>query len=332
MNINAGTNEYNIRLQKIKEEKRPTFATIFDKLDARSKKLTPKNALNAVLTNDQMFRYYLEEVEPQLAGDVDNLDDLQNAIGNNSLGEIKLRDFAKLLSGDLESTKATPIYETLTAGVSYSPMVAPLITPPSISAPPATPASAPSGSGTASAPPATPASAPSGSGTASAPPATPAPAPATPASAPPSAPATPASAPASAPSAPAGGLPVPVADGGGYIIPIVKTSYDDAVKSGKTPPRFPNDNDKSKPDHIGSFTQANIEWIKYFNEVVIYNNSVPTQYKLSYNQFSNVQLRIIIALDKQKSPDAVKLVKAQYDKDKRYFMTEPFNPSKNTLP
>ena len=276
MNINAGTNEYNIRLQKIKEEKRPTFATIFDKLDARSKKLTPKNALNAVLTNDQMFRYYLEEVEPQLAGDVDNLDDLQNAIGNNSLGEIKLRDFAKLLSGDLESTKATPIYETLTAGVSYSPMVAPLITPPSISAPPATPASAPS--------------------------------------------------------APAGGLPVPVADGGGYIIPIVKTSYDDAVKGGKTPPRFPNDNDKSKPDHIGSFTQANIEWIKYFNEVVIYNNSVPTQYKLSYNQFSNVQLRIIIALDKQKSPDAVKLVKAQYDKDKRYFMTEPFNPSKNTLP
>ena len=300
MNINAGTNEYNIRLQKIKEEKRPTFATIFDKLDARSKKLTPKNALNAVLTNDQMFRYYLEEVEPQLAGDVDNLDDLQNAIGNNSLGEIKLRDFAKLLSGDLESTKATPIYETLTAGVSYSPMVAPLITPPSISAPPATPASAPSGSGTASAPPATPA--------------------------------TPASAPASAPSAPAGGLPVPVADGGGYIIPIVKTSYDDAVKSGKTPPRFPNDNDKSKPDHIGSFTQANIEWIKYFNEVVIYNNSVPTQYKLSYNQFSNVQLRIIIALDKQKSPNAVKLVKAQYDKDKGYFMTAPFNPSKNTLP
>jgi len=306
MNINAGTNEYNIRLQKIKEEKRPTFATIFDKLDARSKKLTPKNALNAVLTNDQMFRYYLEEVEPQLAGDVDNLDDLQNAIGNNSLGEIKLRDFAKLLSGDLESTKATPIYETLTAGVSYSPMVAPLITPPSISAPPATPASAPSGSGTASAPPATPASAPSGSGTAPAPPST--------------------------PSAPAGGLPVPVADGGGYIIPIVKTSYDDAVKSGKTPPRFPNDNDKSKPDHIGSFTQGNIEWIKYFNEVVIYNNSVPTQYKLSYNQFSNVQLRIIIALDKQKSPDAVKLVKAQYDKDKGYFMTAPFNPSKNTLP
>ena len=313
MNINAGTNEYNIRLQKIKEEKRPTFATIFDKLDARSKKLTPKNALNAVLTNDQMFRYYLEEVEPQLAGDVDNLDDLQNAIGNNSLGEIKLRDFAKLLSGDLESTKATPVYETLTAGVSYSPIVAPLITPPSISAPPATPASAPPAT------PATPASAP-----ASAPSA---PASATPASAPPATPATPAPAPA-----PAGGLPVPVADGGGYIIPIVKTSYDDAVKSGKTPPRFPNDNDKSKPDHIGSFTQGNIEWIKYFNEVVDYNNSVPTQYKLSYNQFSNGQLRIIIALDKQKSPNAVKLVKAQYDKDKGYFMTAPFNPSKNTLP
>ena len=288
MNINAGTNEYNIRLQKIKEEKRPTFATIFDKLDARSKKLTPKNALNAVLTNDQMFRYYLEEVEPQLAGDVDNLDDLQNAIGNNSLGEIKLRDFAKLLSGDLESTKATPIYETLTAGVSYSPIVAPLITPPSIATPPATPASAPSGSGTASAPPATPA--------------TPAPAP-----------------------APAGG----VADGGGYATTKSQNYYNNAINNGKIPPRYPNESDKTKPDFINTFASNNKKWLEYLNNVVIYNKSVPPQYKLDYDVFSGLQRKVIVALFKQNDDkNAPQNVLNEYVKNSNYFKQTIFDPTK----
>ena len=129
MNINAGTNQYNLSLKKIREEKRPSFATIFDKLDARSKKLNAKNPLNAVLTNDQMYRYYLSEVEPQLHGSADDLD-LEDVIGDKSLKDMKLSEFAKLLSGDLDNTKTTPVYETLTAGVSYSPMVAPLIAPP----------------------------------------------------------------------------------------------------------------------------------------------------------------------------------------------------------
>ena len=129
MNINAGTNQYNLSLKKMKEEKRPTFSTIFDKLDARSKKLNAKNPLNAVLTNDQMYRYYLSEVEPQLHGSADDLD-LEDVIGDKSLKDMKLSEFAKLLSGDLDNTKTTPVYETLTAGVSYSPMVAPLIAPP----------------------------------------------------------------------------------------------------------------------------------------------------------------------------------------------------------
>ena len=66
MNINAGISSYNLNLKKNKEEKRPTFATIFDKLDARSKKLNSKNPLNAVLTNEQQYRYYLQETEPML--------------------------------------------------------------------------------------------------------------------------------------------------------------------------------------------------------------------------------------------------------------------------
>ena len=72
MNINAGISSYNLNLKKNKEEKRPTFATIFDKLDARSKKLNSKNPLNAVLTNEQQYRYYLQETEPMLHNNNDD--------------------------------------------------------------------------------------------------------------------------------------------------------------------------------------------------------------------------------------------------------------------
>ena len=105
MNINAGTNQYNLSLKKMKEEKRPTFATIFDKLDARSKKLNPKNPLNAVMTNEQMYRYYLEETEPMLREAPDDYDLLDDVIGGKSLKDMKLSEFAKLLSGELESNR-----------------------------------------------------------------------------------------------------------------------------------------------------------------------------------------------------------------------------------
>lgn len=142
MNINAGTNQYNLSLKKIREEKRPSFATIFDKLQSRSQKLNPKNPLNAVLTNDQMYRYYLSEVEPQLHGSTNDFD-LEDVIGDKSLKDLKLSEFAKLLSGDLDNTKTTPVYETLTAGVSYNPMIAPLIAPPTLPTPIPTPTPTP---------------------------------------------------------------------------------------------------------------------------------------------------------------------------------------------
>ncbi len=152
MNINAGTNQYNLSLKKMKEEKRPTFATIFDKLDARSKKLNPKNPLNAVLTNDQMFRYYLEETEPMLREAPDDYDLLDDVIGGKSLKDMKLSEFAKLLSGELESNRNVK-YETLTATITPTP-AAPIVpssititTPPSAPAPVApAPVAPPSGS------------------------------------------------------------------------------------------------------------------------------------------------------------------------------------------
>ncbi len=140
MNINAGTNQYNLSLKKMKEEKRPTFATIFDKLDARSKKLNPKNPLNAVMTNEQMYRYYLEETEPMLREAPDDYDLLDDVIGGKSLKDMKLSEFAKLLSGELESNRNVK-YETLTATITPTP-AAPIVpssititTPPSAPAP-----------------------------------------------------------------------------------------------------------------------------------------------------------------------------------------------------
>ena len=177
MNINAGTNQYNLSLKKMKEEKRPTFATIFDKLDARSKKLNPKNPLNAVMTNEQMYRYYLEETEPMLREAPDDYDLLDDVIGGKSLKDMKLSEFAKLLSGELESNRNVK-YETLTATITPTP-AAPIVpssititTPPSAPAPPpSAPVAPPSGSAPApvappsgSAPaPVAPPSAPSGS-------------------------------------------------------------------------------------------------------------------------------------------------------------------------
>ena len=194
MNINAGTNQYNLSLKKMKEEKRPTFATIFDKLDARSKKLNPKNPLNAVMTNDQMYRYYLEETEPMLREIPDDYDLLNDVIGGKSLKDMKLSEFAKLLSGELESDRNVK-YETLTATITPTP-AAPIVpssititTPPSAPAPVApAPVAPPSGSAPA------PVAPPSGS----------APPPSAPPSSAPAPVAPPSSAPAAAPPAGSG--------------------------------------------------------------------------------------------------------------------------------
>ena len=81
MNINAGRNSaVDVIVQSImnKEEngkkKRPSFSTIFDKLN--SKKINTKKPLNNLLTQEQMFRYYINDTEPLLK--VSNDSFLQN--------------------------------------------------------------------------------------------------------------------------------------------------------------------------------------------------------------------------------------------------------------
>ena len=81
MEINAGRNSaIDVIVQSImnKEDngkkKRPSFSTIFDKLN--SKKIDSKKPLNNILTQEQMFRYYINDTEPLLK--VSNDSFLQN--------------------------------------------------------------------------------------------------------------------------------------------------------------------------------------------------------------------------------------------------------------
>jgi hypothetical protein len=71
MNINASNQSLiNILLQqasKTQDKKRPTFEEVFAKLNARSSKMNAnRQPINAMLTNEQMFRYYIKETEPKL--------------------------------------------------------------------------------------------------------------------------------------------------------------------------------------------------------------------------------------------------------------------------
>lgn len=71
MNINASSQTLiNTLLQQAtmrQDKKRPTFEEVFSKLNARSSKMNAnRQPINALLTNEQMFRYYLKETEPKL--------------------------------------------------------------------------------------------------------------------------------------------------------------------------------------------------------------------------------------------------------------------------
>ena len=77
--INAGNpSANNMITRQVMQKKRESSATIFDKLTKRTAQLTAKNPLNNVLTNDQLFRYYIKEVEPKLSQSNDNFQGLPN--------------------------------------------------------------------------------------------------------------------------------------------------------------------------------------------------------------------------------------------------------------
>jgi hypothetical protein len=84
MNINAGNPSLiNILLQqasKSQEKKRPTFEEVYAKLNARSARIDAnKHPMNNMLTNEQLFRYYIKETEPKLRVS-DESGDFQDAL------------------------------------------------------------------------------------------------------------------------------------------------------------------------------------------------------------------------------------------------------------
>ena len=93
--INAGNpSANNMIIRQVMQKKRQSSATIFDKLTKRTAKLTVKNPLNNVLTNDQLFRYYIQEVEPKLSQSNDNFSGLPNMTPpDNSIKDTIEKDF-----------------------------------------------------------------------------------------------------------------------------------------------------------------------------------------------------------------------------------------------
>jgi hypothetical protein len=93
--INAGVpSANNMIIRQVMQKKRQSSATIFDKLNKRTAQLTAKNPLNNVLTNDQLFRYYIQEVEPKLSQSNDNFSGIPNMTPpDNSIKDTIEKDF-----------------------------------------------------------------------------------------------------------------------------------------------------------------------------------------------------------------------------------------------
>ena len=96
--INAGNpSANNMITRQVMQKKRESSATIFDKLNKRTAQLTAKNPLNNILTNDQLFRYYIKEVEPKLSQSNDNFQGLPNTTPqtppDNSIKDTVEKDF-----------------------------------------------------------------------------------------------------------------------------------------------------------------------------------------------------------------------------------------------
>lgn len=108
MNINANNQSLiNILLQqasKTKEKKRPTFEEVFSKLNARTAGMNAnKHPLNNMLTNEQLFRYYIKETDPKLrvSDDSFNIEDALNPMKESDPN--KVYGSATTQTGDIPS-------------------------------------------------------------------------------------------------------------------------------------------------------------------------------------------------------------------------------------
>lgn len=113
MNINAGNPSLkNLIFRDVKEKKRPSFASVFEKLNSQTSTMNRKTPLNNVLTNEQLFRFYVKDVMPQL-------DYSNETFGENNANGLSNDLIRKLLNKDDAMTKDN--VSTLKGRVNYQP-------------------------------------------------------------------------------------------------------------------------------------------------------------------------------------------------------------------
>jgi hypothetical protein len=67
MNLSASnTSLENIIIRQGQDKKRPSFASVFEKINKRTANMNRITPLNNAITNEQLFRYYLTETDPKL--------------------------------------------------------------------------------------------------------------------------------------------------------------------------------------------------------------------------------------------------------------------------
>ena len=111
--INCGnTSIANLKIREQMKDKNKTTGEIFAKLNKRGKLNPKQNAMNYQLTNDQLFRFYCDEVMPKLqqsnettAGDPSEV--LKNEIQRLlTVGDTQSTQLVKLLQGSFTSLSA----------------------------------------------------------------------------------------------------------------------------------------------------------------------------------------------------------------------------------
>jgi hypothetical protein len=110
MNISASNQSLeNIIIRQEKEKKRPSFASVFEKINKRTSNMNRITPLNNKLTNEQLFRYYLKETDPKLRVSDDAFGEdettLADLITNRSLNKSKVNQTLQTDDGDDDGGK-----------------------------------------------------------------------------------------------------------------------------------------------------------------------------------------------------------------------------------
>lgn len=112
MEINASRNSaIDVIAQSIMNQeegkKRPTFSTVFDKLN--KKKISSKKPINNLLTQDQMFRYYINTTEPLLKVSNDGfLQNLDLFGGSDLEAQYEMMEGQISLGSDIKGKRTIP--------------------------------------------------------------------------------------------------------------------------------------------------------------------------------------------------------------------------------